>query len=122
MANAPNTITTLAGLHKEVYGTENDIDKVLPASAVLQDIIPFSTENKIGDSYHQAVHLAHENGFTYNGTGGAVVDLQDSIAGILRDATITSAEVIGRAQWMTPKIPQLSFASRSKWQETSPRP
>lgn len=98
MADSPNTITTLAGLHKEVYGSETDIDKVLPASSVMQDIIPFSTESKIGDSYHQAVHLAHENGFTYNGTGGTVVSLKDSIAGIMRDATVTSAEMIGRAQ------------------------
>lgn len=98
MADAPNTISTLAGLHKEVYGSENDIDKVLPASAVLQDVIPFATENKIGDSYHQAVTLAHENGFTYNGTGGSVVTLKETVAGITRDATITSAEMIGRAQ------------------------
>ena len=98
MADTPSTISTLAGLHKEVYGSEADIDKVLPASAVLQDIIPFSTESKIGDSYHQAVHLSHSNGFTYNGSGGAVVSLQESIAAILRDATVTSSELIGREQ------------------------
>ena len=98
MADVPSTISTLAGLHKEVYGNEADIDKVLPASAVLQDVIPFDTASKIGDSYHQAVHLSHSNGFTYNGSGGGVVSLQDSIAAVLRDATITSSEVIGREQ------------------------
>lgn len=92
------TITTLAGFHKEVYGNDANIDKVLPASAVLQDIISFDEDNKIGDSFHQGVFLTHEHGFTANGSGGTVVTLENANPAYSQDATLTSCEMIGRAR------------------------
>lgn len=91
-----STVSQMDGMFKEQYGTS--IDDVLPGSAVLQDIIAFDTDNKLGDSYHQTVVLTHENGFTYGGTGGTSSSLITAVAATQKDATVTSAEMIGRAR------------------------
>lgn len=95
---AENTITTTAGLHKEVYGGADDVDKVMPNSSVIYDIIGFADDERIGDSFHQALTLTFEHGFTYNGSGGAVASLNASVAANMQDATITSVELIGRSR------------------------
>ncbi len=93
-----STVTTSAGLYKEVYGGENDIDKVVPVSSVLYDIFPFSEDERIGDSFHQAVTSGFEQGFTYGGSSGAIVTLNDQVAASDLDATVTSVELIGKSR------------------------
>ncbi len=93
-----STITTSAGLYKEVYGSSDDVDKVVPASSVCYDIFPFSEDDRIGDSFHQAITPNLEQGFTYNGSGGAVVTLEDQVAASDLDAVLTSVEMIGKSR------------------------
>lgn len=96
MADAPNTLTTMAGYYKKVYGDK--LDNVIPASSVLYDLIDFEDAQKIGDSYNFPVLLSLENGFTVNGSSGAVVTLKDAAAATMKEATIQGVEMIGRAQ------------------------
>ena len=58
MADAPNTLTTMAGYYKKVYGDK--LDNVIPASSVLYDLIDFEDAEKIGDSYNFPVLLSLE--------------------------------------------------------------
>lgn len=96
MADAPNTLTTMAGYYKKVYGDK--LDNVIPASSVLYDLIDFEDAQKIGDSYNFPVLLSLENGFTINGSAGAVVTLKEAAAAQMAEATIQGVEMIGRAQ------------------------
>lgn len=96
MADAPNTLTTMSGYFKKVYGDK--LDNVIPASSVLYDLIDFEDAQKIGDSYNFPVLLSLENGFTVNGSSGAVVTLKDAAAAQMEQATIQSVEMIGRVQ------------------------
>lgn len=95
MADAANTITTMNGYYKKVYG---QLDEVIPASSVLYDTVDFEQAEKIGDSYNFPVLLTLENGFTVNGTSGAVVTLRDAAAAQMKEASIQGVELIGRAQ------------------------
>jgi hypothetical protein len=86
----------MAGFYKKVYGDK--LDNVIPASSVLYDLIDFEDAKKIGDSYNFPVLLTLENGFTVNGTSGAVVTLNDATAATSKEATIQGVELIGRTQ------------------------
>lgn len=96
MADVPNTLSTMGGYVKKVYG--EDLDNVIPASSVLYDAIPFESAKKIGDSYNFPVLLTLENGFTVNGVSGSVVTLNDASAAVSKEASIQGVELIGRAQ------------------------
>jgi len=58
-----NTVSTLSGLFKDVYG--DDIIKLLPEVAKLQKMIDFREAEEIGKKFVQPVVLAREHGLTY---------------------------------------------------------
>ncbi len=93
-----STITTSAALYKEVSGSGDDVDKVVPASSVCYDIFPWSEEKRVGESFHQAISVNLEQGFTYNGSAGAVVTLEDQVAASDVDAVVTPVEMIGKSR------------------------
>ncbi len=86
----------MSGFHKKVYGDK--LDNVVPASSVLYDAIEFEEAKKIGDSYNFPVLLTLENGFTVNGTAGAIVTLNDAANAVMKEASIQGVEMIGRVQ------------------------
>lgn len=96
MADAPNTVSTLAGFYKKVYADK--LDNVIPASSVLYDLLDLEDAKRTGDSYNFPVLLTLENGFTVNGTGGTVVTLNDTVAAVSKEASIQGVEMIGRVQ------------------------
>jgi len=100
-----STVAQMEGMFKEQYGSS--IDDVLPGSAVLQDLIDFDADNKLGDSFHQTVVLSNEHGFSYGGTAGSTSDLNAAVAATQKDASLTSCELIGRSRI------QYSAASRA---------
>lgn len=91
-----NTLTTMDGYVKKVYGDK--LDNVIPASSVLYDMIEFEQAKKIGDSFNFPVLLTLENGFTVNGVGGSVVTLNAASNAVTKNAAIQGVELIGRAQ------------------------
>lgn len=96
MADSPNLLSTMSGYHKKVYGDK--LDQVIPASSVIYDLVEFEEAKKIGDSYNFPVLLTLENGFTVNGTAGAVVTLNDAANATMKEASIQGVELIGRVQ------------------------
>lgn len=91
-----NTLTTMDGYVKKVYGDK--LDNVIPASSVLYDMVEFESAKKIGDSFNFPVLLTLENGFTVNGVGGSVVTLNAASNAVSKNAAIQGVELIGRAQ------------------------
>lgn len=91
-----NLISTMAGYYKKVYGDK--LDNVIPASTVIYDEVDFEEGKKIGDSYNFPVLLTLENGFTVNGTAGAIVTLNAAANATMKEASIQGVELIGRVQ------------------------
>lgn len=96
MSDSPDLLSTMSGFHKKVYGDK--LDNVIPASSVIYDAVEFEEAKKIGDSYNFPVLLTLENGFTINGTSGAVVTLNDAATAVMKEASIQGVEMIGRVQ------------------------
>ncbi len=96
MADAPNTVSTLAGYYKKVYAEK--LDNVIPASSLIYDLVELEEAKRTGDSYNFPVLLTLENGFTVNGASGSVVTLNDTVAAVSKEASIQGVELIGRAQ------------------------
>lgn len=97
--NAPsqNTVATLNGLFKEVYGDK--VQNLVPDNVVLMNMIDFvPMEKQLGNLYHQPVILGHEHGLSYGGSAGTAFNLNDAIAGTVRDATIQGYEFLLRSQ------------------------
>lgn len=92
-----NTVTTMNGLFKTVYADK--INDLIPDYAVLQKRIDFvSAEKETGSYYAQPVVLAHEAGFTYNGTTGSVVALNAALNGTMKEAQVYGSELVLRSQ------------------------
>lgn len=93
----PNTVATLNGLFKEVYGDK--IAQLVPLGTKLQNKIPFVSKDKeIGNQYHQPVLLAYEQGFTFAGASAGAYSLQNAVAGVMKDAALASQQIVLRAQ------------------------
>ena len=86
----------MAGFYKKVYADK--LDNVVPASSVIYDEVDFEEGKKTGDSYNFPVLLTLENGFTVNGTAGAIVTLNAAANATMREASIQGVELIGRVQ------------------------
>lgn len=97
MAEAPNTLSTLNGLYKEVYGDE--ISVVIPSFAKIQEKVKFKGgEKQLGNKFHVPVMLGDENGFTYAGPSAGAFTLNDSAASTLKDATVEGYQIMLKSQ------------------------
>lgn len=90
-----NTTSTLDGLFKIVYG---DMATVLPEVSIIQKKVPFKKTEKIGKSYNFPVVLSNEAGVTYLAAGAGVQTLNDSIAAVLKEASVDANQIIIRGQ------------------------
>lgn len=92
-----NTVASMNGLFKTIYADK--LIDLIPDFAILQKRIDFvSAEKETGAFYAQPVVLAHEAGFTYNGTAGGVATLNGQLAGAMKEAQVYGSELILRAQ------------------------
>ncbi len=92
-----NTVSTASGFFKTVYADE--LKKAVPDFAFLQKRVPYSqSEKQLGAYYEQPISLSHENGFTYNGTGGTVVQLKAAKNAVIKPAQVYGSEMVLRAQ------------------------
>lgn len=97
MTDAPNTVSTLNGLFKEVYG--DDIAKLVPDGVKIQKMVPYvSKQKEFGNQYHQPVLLAYEQGFTFAAASAGAFTLNDSVNSVMKDATVTGSQIVLRAQ------------------------
>ena len=92
---------TLDGLFKSVYA--NKIEDLIPRPMLLQQMIGFRTEDRIGKDFNQPVILSDEAGATYNTqtlSSSAAFALNDAIGGVEQNAVITSSEIVMRS-WLS---------------------
>lgn len=97
MANEFNTLTTFNGFFKERYTKEN-LAKIIPKAAIVQEDIKFSQRDKIGKAYHHPVRVRRPSGFTFNAgaSRGDAFLLNPARAGQTEDATVVGSEFILR--------------------------
>lgn len=91
-----NTVSTLDGLFKTVYG-EGPVNAI-PEVAIIQKEVKFQKADKIGKSYNFPVILTQEAGVTYLAAGAGVSTLNDSIAAQLKEASVDANQIIVRGQ------------------------
>jgi hypothetical protein len=82
--------------YKERYA-EGGPNNVVPNSSILKRLIKLDGD-LTGDSYHQAVTLTLEHGFTYGGSGGGVSSLAAQVNATVKDANSTGYSLTGRAR------------------------
>lgn len=95
-----NTLTTLDGNFKEVYA--DSLEKLTPKGIKFTKDIDFvPREQQPGNSFHQPVLLAHEQGFSYSAagpTGAFPLELNAAVAGQVKDATVSGAQILLRSR------------------------
>jgi len=91
-----NTISTLDGLFKEVYGSS--VVNLLPDFAILSRKVPFKPSERIGEGWAIPVKLQHEHGFTYGASGDGAFTLLASVAGKIGKAIVNSAQIVLKSQ------------------------
>lgn len=90
-----NDLLNLQGLFKEVYG---DLKEVIPDGVKFLNMIPFIQKDKQpGGAYVIDVVLGLEHGVTYADGSGAVVTLNNAVAGATKPASVKGAEIYIRA-------------------------
>lgn len=75
----------VVNLFKRVYG---DLQNLLPEDYALAKDIPFSSKQKVGESYVEAVALSYETGITFGGTNMVAFEINPAIAGSVQQASI----------------------------------
>jgi hypothetical protein len=87
MAATPNTVATLNGLFKTVYG--DSVENLIPDGTMLLNMVPMiPAAQRLGKDFRFPVIVAQEHGFSYGGTEGLAFDLADPIAGQVREAVV----------------------------------
>ena len=77
----------VVNLFKKVYG---DLTDLQPEDYMIQQDIPFSQKQKVGESYDEAVVLTAETGWTLGGSGMDAFDLNPAIAGAVKQTNVTA--------------------------------
>lgn len=90
-----NTLATLNGLFKQVYG--DNVENLIPAGEELMKDIPFvKSDKRLGAKYNQPVIVGQELGFSYGGTDGTAFNLNDAVPGQVKNAEVESYEFVLR--------------------------
>lgn len=79
------------GLFRKVYGEVKDLQ---PVKFTHQDMIPFSTRKRVGESYVEAVVLSNENGITLGGCDAEVIELNPAVAGVVKQAEVKDYQMV----------------------------
>ncbi len=89
-------VNTLDALFKRVWG-DGSI-KAVPKFAKLQEEIPFSKREKLGDMYVVPVVLQHEHGFSYGVYQDGAFALNAAVAGKTIQAQVRGTMIVLRSQ------------------------
>lgn len=93
---AIDTVDSLNGLFQKVYGK---MENLVPDHVFLAKKIPFVEQKKrVGESYNQAIIVKSEHGATYGGSTGEGFSFNDPIPGAVKQASVSPAEFVLRAQ------------------------
>lgn len=94
--NAGNTVGTLNGLFKMTYADK--IGELIPDGTKIQQMIKFLPKDRQpGEAYNQPVTLQMEHGVTYADDSEGAFNLNDSIAGQMKNATIRGYQLVLRS-------------------------
>jgi len=91
-----NTVATLNGFYKQIYG--DSLINLIPESAKFIKEVPFERRKKLGDFYNVPVVLQAEQGFTYNDGDGTAFALNGALAMGTRNAQVRGAEKVLQSQ------------------------
>jgi hypothetical protein len=91
-----NTLATLNGFYKQIYG--DSLINLIPESAKFIKEVPFERRKKLGDYYNVPVVLQAEQGFTYNDGDGTAFALNGALAMGTRNAKVRGAEKVLQSQ------------------------
>lgn len=89
-------VNSLDALFKRVWG--DGTIKALPRFAKLQEEVPFTKRERLGDMYVVPVVLQFEHGFSYGVHGDGAYTLNAAIAGKILQAQIRGAMIVLRSQ------------------------
>lgn len=88
------TVSDLDGLFKTVYGDK--IENLIPETAKLTKLIPFSEGEKIGKGYEQPVILSYPHGVTYAAPAAGAFSLNSAIAPKTDPASVDAYQILLR--------------------------
>jgi len=91
-----NTVSTLDGLFKVVYG-DGPVNAI-PEISIVQKKIPFQSAERIGKTYNFPVILTSEAGVTYLAAGAGIQTLENAVAAQLKEASVDANQIIIRGQ------------------------
>lgn len=91
-----NTLATLNGFYKQIYG--DSLINLIPESAKFIKEVPFERRKKLGDFYNVPVVLQAEQGFTYNDGDGTAFALNGALAMGTKNAQVRGAEKVLQSQ------------------------
>ena len=91
-----NTLATLNGFYKQIYG--DSLINLIPESAKFIKDVPFERRKKLGDFYNVPVVLQAEQGFTYNDGDGTAFALNGALAMGTKNAQVRGAEKVLQSQ------------------------
>ena len=83
------------GLFKDTYGSLTDIR---PSSAVVQRLVPYSENAKVGDSYIEAIEVQAPQGITHSGAATTVSALKGVRNAVIVQASSKGFETVLREQ------------------------
>jgi hypothetical protein len=90
-----NTVATLDGLYKSVYGEKGPIN-LLPDCAILQELVPFESAERTGKSFNVPVVVSAEQGFSF-GLADETITLNTEVAATLKNLEVKGAQIVGQA-------------------------
>jgi hypothetical protein len=97
MSSAVNTVDTLNGFFKKVYINKGVTD-LIPDGVKLLNDIKFNSKNEMpGESFNMPVSLGMEHGMSWGGPTEGAFALQNSVAGVTREATVRGYQKVMRS-------------------------
>lgn len=90
-----NTVATLDGLYKAIYGEKGPIN-LLPDNSILQELVPFEQAERTGKSYNVPVVVSAEQGFSF-GLADETITLNTEVAATLKNVEVKGAQIVGQA-------------------------
>lgn len=109
-------ITTFNGLFKKVYGEK--LENIIPVGKKVAELVKFMQKAKTGESYNQAITLGLEHGVTYAGSDEGAFELNDAVAGTVKQAAIKGYQLVLRAAMSYESIFR-SSGSEQAFEETT---
>lgn len=94
---AVNDVGALNGLLKRIYSADG-VQWSQPKNLKFSNDIEFvDTAQELGETYNQPIYLSHEGGVTYSKPDNGAFDLDDAVAGTMKNAQVDSYQAVLRS-------------------------